>query len=875
VTLANIQATGSGRLRARVAIEGFTEFVSAADMVRAAGATTPARVHGLDIKSLRFGARGDLMRAKLSADSCDIKIFDIGGAATAVLGKRPQDVVYLSADLAVGGVTANVLDTSARPASGVIHIGTETCAYSGKTGTSFTGLTRGIYGTTAQAHYVATGARLAYPRVTDVPESLEGRRVLVYFYGDAESPTGDGTLVWRGIASTGASYDRGIWSFSVDPVTRLLDAQFGASLNEPVPIRGIYYPTTAPLLILLRNVGAGALAVVKLTGFYEDATALRDALTTQIAAAIATPRSGTWTWSAGSSITGSAPGPDGWGLTYFVGTGAGTVREIQVSIFSEVDGEHGYAPSQWREDDGIGSSRPLVGAGVAGRVYKITLITGVPRAVVGRHPRGEAGSDFLSATYASYESLAASDPTAGPDRIYLGGIVIPTVANTIITLAPTGDPDRDLVNLGVSGIDVTRYISTGTPPSFRKLGAAARVLFGQKIAQGTVADLRTALIADSPTLATTGAMPLITAGDILTLDVAEVVGDCPLASNRIFCAIGGLKLGEVIENELMVMGCYQRLNLGAIEWVRLHSAVATDAAAWTIVEADIDRSSWPQYARGGDGIVSGIEYKTGWNPTDNEWRGRSYFPRDVQAASGTSTSLTLEVAQRSYPASRTEDASIDDGVTPDLVAQMAMTVFGLFGAEYDKITVVVGMRFFGAKIGDTASLTSSRVPSTTGVMGVSGDTCLITGYSFDASTGRVSLELLRSGQQVAGYAPAFRVTAQANVGGNTWDVTVNLSDYTDATDVATWLRAGDLVRVTQGDSAAPTELNGTVVSASALVVRVTFVGAWAPGASEWALRTRDASAYAVTDRLAAFFFIGNTAARVPFSSSVPARVLSA
>lgn len=873
MTLANIQATGSGRLRARVAIEGFTEFVSAADMVRAAGATTPARVHGLDIKSLRFGARGDLMRAKLSADSCDVKIFDIGGAATAVLGKRPQDVVYLSADLTVGGGTANVLDTSARPASGVIHIGTETCAYSGKTGTSFTGLTRGIYGTTAQAHYVATGARLAYPRVTDAPESLEGRRVLIYFYGDAESPTGDGTLVWRGIASTGASYDRGIWSFSVDPVTRLLDAQFGASLNEPVPIRGIYYPTTAPLLIFLRNVGAGALAVVKLTGFYEDATALRDALTTQIAAAIATPVTGTWTWSAGSSITGSAPDSEGWGLTYIVGTGAGTVREIQVSIVSEVDGGIAGVDSRWFEDDGVGgAARVLSGAGVAGHAYRIKITTTVPRAIIGRHSSGEAIPETSS--YASAASVPPSDATATPDRVYLGGVVIPTIASSGIMLSTNGDPD--LVDyLGVSGVDATTRYVTGSC-SFRRLGPNARVIFGQKIAQGTVADLRTALIADSPTLATTGAMPLITAGDILTLDVAEVVGDCPLASNRIFVAHGGLKLGEVLENELMVMGCYQRLNLGAIEWVRLHSAVATDAASWAIVEGDIDRASWPQYARGGDGIVSQVEYKTGWNPTDNEWRGRSLFVRDVQSASGTATSLTIEVAQRSYPAGRLEESAVDDGVTPDLVARMAMPVFGLFGAEYDKITVVVGMRFFGAKIGDTASLTSSRVPSTTGVMGVSGDTCLITGYSFDASTGRVSLELLRSGQQVAGYAPAFRVTAQANVGGNTWDVTVNLSDYTDATDVATWLRAGDLVRVTQGDSAAPTELNGTVVSASALVVRVTFVGAWAPGASEWALRTRDASAYAVTDRLAAFFFIGNTAARVPFSSgSVPARVLSA
>ena len=58
----------------------------------------------------------------------------------------------LTADLGAGDVTATVDATSGYPSTGVLHIDGEQMSYSGLTATSFTGLVRGINGTTAAAH---------------------------------------------------------------------------------------------------------------------------------------------------------------------------------------------------------------------------------------------------------------------------------------------------------------------------------------------------------------------------------------------------------------------------------------------------------------------------------------------------------------------------------------------------------------------------------------------------------------------------------------------------------------------------------------------------------------------------------------------------
>lgn len=65
-------------------------------------------------------------------------------------------VFDLTASMGAGDVTAGVESTYELPTSGVLHIDNEQISYSGKTATSFTGLVRGINGTTAAAHASGT-----------------------------------------------------------------------------------------------------------------------------------------------------------------------------------------------------------------------------------------------------------------------------------------------------------------------------------------------------------------------------------------------------------------------------------------------------------------------------------------------------------------------------------------------------------------------------------------------------------------------------------------------------------------------------------------------------------------------------------------------
>jgi hypothetical protein len=88
----------------------------------------------------------------------------------------------LTALVLIGATTINVVDTTGFVAPGVISIENEVIHYTGLTGTSFTGCTRGYDGTTAAAHTLndATGfarrvsLRLIAKHVQELQDELDG-----------------------------------------------------------------------------------------------------------------------------------------------------------------------------------------------------------------------------------------------------------------------------------------------------------------------------------------------------------------------------------------------------------------------------------------------------------------------------------------------------------------------------------------------------------------------------------------------------------------------------------------------------------------------------------------------------------------------------
>ena len=294
MSLARVKATGRGRLYVRVAIEGLPVVFVSARRMEQTQADGRIRVNGLDVKGLKIGARADLRRATLEAQSIELKIEDLDrlpgsrhGRITRELWKRPAASTFLSAEASPSATTLTVYSTAAFAASGVVHVGTEAIAYTGKTATTFTGCTRAYWDTIAQRHFVADGEGLGDARVTDRPQSVEGRRVYLSIYGDGDDPQGDGSPRWRGVCATDLKWEKGVWTVGVDPITRLLAQPVGSESSDAVRIRGIHYGCTFPWVLLIQQTSSGKEAVASIVGHYETERDFATAATTAIATALA------------------------------------------------------------------------------------------------------------------------------------------------------------------------------------------------------------------------------------------------------------------------------------------------------------------------------------------------------------------------------------------------------------------------------------------------------------------------------------------------------------------------------------------------------------------------------------------------------------
>lgn len=171
---------------------------------------------------------------------------------------RPSASSRLTTDLAFGETsTINVEDTSDFPSSGDLFIGRETIGYTGKTSTTFTGLTRGKYGSKARDH--SGGGPLA-ASATDSPVFWKGRRVSLYAvpvdgWGVIQGSDllADAALIWKGYV-TGRGFDMsesGHWQLECRSLDRLLEEPFAAELSgkivvDPHPDPLCYVQADAP-----------------------------------------------------------------------------------------------------------------------------------------------------------------------------------------------------------------------------------------------------------------------------------------------------------------------------------------------------------------------------------------------------------------------------------------------------------------------------------------------------------------------------------------------------------------------------------------------------------------------------------------------------
>ncbi|MFA5123332.1 MAG: hypothetical protein WC493_19420, partial [Zavarzinia sp.] len=177
--------------------------------------------------------RASFVDGTLQVQSFPVEIVDVGGGVSAMIQSwRALRMTRLTASLMIGDVAATVDDYSAWPAAGVLYCGLEACAYTGKAGGDFTGLTRGLYGSLEADHVVDTSV---YPRrqpaVFDGASVFAGRRADVYVSMlDATGTPGTSECVYRGIIGQNVEAVGGAMKFEIEPITGLWSRKAGQNL---------------------------------------------------------------------------------------------------------------------------------------------------------------------------------------------------------------------------------------------------------------------------------------------------------------------------------------------------------------------------------------------------------------------------------------------------------------------------------------------------------------------------------------------------------------------------------------------------------------------------------------------------------------------
>lgn len=826
MSLARITATGRGKLNARLEIEGWPiQPVTRQLMVQTLG-DGRERVLGLTLQGLKLGARLNLPTGKIEAEGFRVHCVDATRAREIIRGFRAKPTLrtYLSAYVSKSATTIPVFSTDGWPSSGVLHIGTEAIEYSGTTSTSFTGCTRGHWRTVPQAHFTqgtsaafeADGAALQYPEVTNLPSSIEQRRAWLWLYGEGDDPQGDGTQRWQGVCATSPKFEGQQVSFAVDPPTSILKQQIGGDVVAPVGIRGVYYPWSAPLVLVLTiGTGAGkystlggAPVIVKLSGFWETNEAFCDALSDEIASATAAAG-----WGSFGTIV-ARPLPGGWDLLYT--TASSSPKWVEINDLDDRAGRRArelaaVAFDQPTVGDWLleSSGTPISNEVAASTRYSFPFSSPFPRAHFGWNTAWfRAGTAFTNATQAS---------TWPAGRIYLGGLL---ALSTDMVLAEEADPPAFAQVGNVSTTEQSVFVSDHE--EFRAYGPDTRFRIGRLIARGNVGDLVQALIALSPDVANAGAMPLVT-GDDIALTPAEVNDAIvtPAVSDRAFPAFGqDVTLEDLIGAELVAAGMHWTISTsGQLGARRARLAAATEAASHRIgvdptsvtgkkpiggVPTLEEAATW--------GFVSDLAYLTGYDVLEDEHKGPEVRFVNVKARKA---GKKLELAQKSIPGQRFTRLGPIGGTagepTQEEIGVIARFWLGLLGGSYDVTSIGVPATLFDAGLGDAIAVSSKYIPDDDGTLGVTDKLGVLIGFSWDVDAMTGKLELLLHSREIAGYAPEFEITAQSQTGDREWELTLDVAAESDE-PLDTWFQPGDRIRVMQWNAALPVEVYGEILS---------------------------------------------------------------
>ena len=719
---ANIKATGRGGLEFRLMIEGWPyEFVSHVDMERTTN-DYRIRIAGLDRKGLVLEEQSKPHLAELEGRAITARIVDRqkDDAATAAFFTLPSKTTWLAADVTTASTTFSLLNNTAlwglsSGADNVFHIGTEAVlaggigASDGAGNPTITGCTRGYWDTIAQAHYTfdATDG-LGEARMTDQPLGMEGRRAYLYVYGDGDSLTSTGTLVWRGICSTDARLtdDGCTWEVSIDPIMRVLEQEIGADLEDEQTVRGIYYPQSAPLVIHVEeatdeNIPAGGLSggFSFIYGFFES----NEDLMVEVQS-----RLDTITSSYSGTYTAVAQGNDDWWIR--CDTASASPKYPLMGFMSIVDGVNGWVyftgGGAIADEDADATPVSSVSTSRSYRTVNRSNFVQGSRQV----PRGHLGTRDPDGTIMDDRDASAWLPPANGTptdafNIFPGGhFSLSGLVGASIELSKAGTT----YTTTIGSVDATgRYIGLdGLSPEMRGPYTPHpdhALTFTTTIsleANGTVADVRDYIVNNSPTECNRARLPLVTDSDLASWTaVVDGAKEAPFTANRSFFVVDAVTLAEYFREEWRLLGVFPALDSSGKITVRsLSVPLATDAGIVSLTASEhlID-DGFATWERNSWGTLNAIRISLGYDPREDAYsshvviRDKGTYPNRKAPKH-----LTIEPKSRVNPivAFHTEP-----GVINSDVVSVGSRALGLFGRDYAVIQAGVPLTMFDTLVG--------------------------------------------------------------------------------------------------------------------------------------------------------------------------------
>ncbi len=739
------------------------------------------------------------VQGTIDVEPLQLSLDDPRGAVTELIASRdamPATPIRATLTAASPG-PLDVVSTEGFPSSGVVYLGREVIAYSGKTATSFTGLTRARYGTVAQDHrFVSSQIRPSVfgdvPGATTLP-GLLGRRVTVWLLRFTGATTAtDPSLMFDGRAGAGASLRGAGWAIPVEHAIASLSQELRA---VPLTFSGYHHQTTAargftaqepdhaghPLW--LRWNGRNAL----LTGRAGDPDA--DGWHATPGAFVDAFRRGLLDAGLGSDVS-LAVGADG-----SVSIGATNGGPSQLLVYAGWPAPDGNFYASAEDTAAAHRTPPMPAAYVplqgtvrltareAGQVP--TLPSGLPADMQARYAAVVGEGDDLQAV--TIEEVYASPP---------GLRVLPLRGQRVVLFEPTGAT----VGIAVSYSNWWQAWELGVLPlwdNVQGLNGAADSFDWPRVR--AVASRAAAAAAFIP-------------------------------RPRDYLLAPGDELAAVLANELRLTGLCLTTWRGRIACVRAVEVAATEPLAAQIPKRDLLDGD-PAVTEVADGLATVFSFTV---PGQGTVRAVDVA---AEAEHGAGDAIECDAG-----AVRLDGFSID--AEWERIAQAGMTVLGPHRHPYRVATVRLPAAYAGVELGQTVTLDDWLLPTGEGARGLSSVPCVVVGRRLHLTEAFVELDLRLSASGLTGYAPEALVSAVSGAaltidtsylgsdqGPHGFADDLLADDASARADGGTsTFTAGDEVQLVELDTATPAApFRATVLSASSTTVTLDA----SPGAT-WA-----------------------------------------